>query len=187
MRTLLFTALLFISSIFFAQVDTLGVEWQHDYHLKWSDFKGKEDKSQKLSALSKISIPYTYSSDGEVDLTLNLSTVFVKDESWYKKGKENNVLLGHEQLHFDIAEIHRRIIVKTVLSTKFSAENYESELKQLISKIWDEDYRKMQDQYDAETNYARLFRSQKEWMEIVATKLIELKEFNDTEVTVTFQ
>ena len=88
MRTLLFTALLFISSAFFAQVDTLGLEWRQDRHLEWSDFKGKEDKSQKLSALSKISIPYTYSSDGEVDLTINLSTVFVKDESWYKKEKK---------------------------------------------------------------------------------------------------
>jgi|TARA_B110000503_G_C7154005_1_gene416452 thiamine kinase-like enzyme len=96
-------------------------------------------------------------------------------------------LLGHEQLHFYIAEIHRQIIVKSILNTKFSAENYELELRQLISKIWDEDYRKMQDQYDAETKYARLFRSQKEWIEIVATKLIELEKFNDTELTVTFQ
>ena len=51
MRTLLFTALLFVISLSFAQGDTLGVEWQNDYHLKCSDFRGEEDKSRNLSAL----------------------------------------------------------------------------------------------------------------------------------------
>jgi hypothetical protein len=181
----LFSLLLFTNA--FAQEDTLSVTWTEGYILSWDDFQGKEDVVLNLSALSKIAIPYTYSSDGEVDLTVKLSTVFVKGESWYKSGKENNVLLGHEQLHFDIAELHRRLIVKAILDTKFSSENYESELKQLVNKIWDEYYRKMQDQYDAETNYARLFQSQIDWNESVAAKLIELKEFDDTELMVTFQ
>tara|TARA_B110000046_G_scaffold112201_1_gene119341 strand:+ start:34517 stop:34810 length:294 start_codon:yes stop_codon:yes gene_type:complete len=97
------------------------------------------------------------------------------------------VLLGHEQLHFDIAEIHRRIIVKAILNTKFSAQNYESELKELVTKIWDEDYREMQDLYDAETNFSRLFQAQIDWNKLVASKLIKLNSFKKNVLTVTFQ
>ena len=140
-----------------------------------------------LSALSKIAIPYTFTSDGEVDLTIELSTRFIKNDSWYKKGEENNVLLGHEQLHFDIAEIHRRLIVKAILAAQFSAENYESELKEIVNRICKEDYREMQDLYDAETNYARMFQAQINLNKLVADKLVELNEYNDTEITVTFE
>lgn len=186
MRTLLVTLLLSLTSALFSQVDTLGVEWQQDYHLTWSDFKGIEDKSQKLSALSKIAIPYNYSSDGEVDLTINLATVFIKDESWYKVGMENDVLLGHEQLHFDIAEVHRRLIVKAVVNGKFTSDNYANELREIITEIWDNDYRAMQDLYDKETNYARLFKNQIKWNETIAKKLAELEEFKMNKVTVIF-
>ena len=186
MRCLLLTILLSITSVLFSQEDTLGVEWQQDYRLTWSDFKGKEDKSQKLSALSKIAIPYNYSSDGEVDLTINLATVFVKDESWYKVGKENDVLLAHEQLHFDIAEVHRRLIVKAILNGKFTSDNYANELREIITEIWDNDYRAMQDLYDKETNYARLFKSQIKWNKTVAKKLLELEQYKMNTITVVF-
>lgn len=186
MRTLLFTALLFIISSSFAQGDTLGVEWKKDQFLKWSDYRGVEDKSRKLSALSRIAIPYTYSSDGEVDFTVNLTTVFIKDESWYKEGEQNKVLLGHEQLHFDIAEIHRRVIVKAIKNAKFTPENYVEKLKEIITSIWDNDYREMQDLYDKETNFARIFKSQINWNKKVAAKLAELEEYNTTEVTINF-
>ncbi|MDB4083192.1 hypothetical protein OAD50_02225 [Vicingaceae bacterium] len=77
--------------------------------------------------------------------------------------------------------------MKAILASKFSGDNYESELKEVISKIWKEDYRKMQDEYDAETNYARMFQAQIDWNKLISDKLIELKEYNDTEITVTFE
>jgi len=170
-----------------AQQDSLVIKWTDDYTLSWNDFQGEEDVELSLAALSKIAIPYTYSSDGEVDLNVKLNTVFIKNESWYKEGKQNKILLGHEQLHFDIAEVHRRIIVRKILQTNFSPENYDTELKQLINEIWEENYRNMQDLYDTETNYARLFKAQMNWNKLVAKKLEELKEFSTTEVTVIFK
>jgi hypothetical protein len=169
-----------------AQQDSLVIKWTDDYTLSWNDFQGEEDVELSLAALSKIAIPYTYSSDGEVDFTVKLNTVFVKNESWYKEGKQNKILLGHEQLHFNIAEIHRRLIVKRILKTTFSSENYDTELKQLVNEIWEEDYRKMQDLYDSETNYARIFKSQMDWNKFVAKRLDELKKFKSTEVTINF-
>ena len=187
MRVILFLCSLVVCSNLFSQEDTSSVKWTSEYNLSWDDFQGEEVVELNLSALSKIAIPYTFTSDGEVDLTIELSTRFIKNDSWYKKGEENNVLLGHEQLHFDIAEIHRRLIVKAILAAQFSAENYESELKEIVNRIWKEDYREMQDLYDAETNYARMFQAQINWNKLVADKLIELSEYNDTEITVTFE
>lgn len=186
MRIISFAFLILLYNVTFAQEDTLGIKWTNDYDLSWNDFKGQEDKELSLSALSKISIPYTYTSDGEVDVTVTLSTVFMKYESWYKSGKENHILLDHEQLHFDIAEIHRRLIVKAIINSKFTAENYESELKKMITDIWDNGYAEMQDKYDSETNYARYFKSQIDWNKLVSEKLLELEEFKVDHVTVTF-
>lgn len=187
MRVTSFAFLILLCSIAFAQEDTTGIKWTNDYTLSWDDFQGEEDVELSLSAVSKIAIPYTYSSDGEVDVTVTLFTVFMKHKSWYKDGKQNNVLLGHEQLHFDIAEIHRRIIVQALFNAKFTRENYDSELRKIVTDIWDNDYRKMQDSYDAETNYARFFKSQIDWNRLVSEKLLELEKFKTTEVTVIFQ
>jgi hypothetical protein len=182
MRGIALVFLFSLCNVVWAQEDTLRLNWTSDYNLSWSDFKAEEEPELSLSALSKIAIPYTYSSDGEVDATVTLSTVFMKYESWYKRGKENHILLDHEQLHFDIAEIHRRLIVKAIKNSKFTSDGYDSELKKIVTDIWDTSYGEMQDKYDSETNYARYFKAQ-----IVSEKLLELKEFKANSVTFTFQ
>lgn len=167
--------------------DVDRIYWSDWYKLEWTDFKGEEKAEKSVAAISKIALPYTVVSDGEVDMTVSLQVCFIKSESWYKAGKDNPVLLQHEQLHFDIAELHRRIVVKELLGRKFSHTNYKQELASLIEEVWNTSYTKMQDKYDQETNYFRNFRAQINWNRMVAQQLRNLEEYTFTEVTVTFK
>ena len=85
--------------------------WSDSLLLEWKNFKAPENSTLNIAAVSEIVLPYTLRSDGEVDFTLLIQTCFVPEKSWYKHNANTKVLLLHEQLHFDIAELHRRITV----------------------------------------------------------------------------
>ncbi|MFB1021795.1 MAG: hypothetical protein QMC40_03430 [Vicingaceae bacterium] len=191
MRPLILTTLLLFQYSLRAQtnlaVDPDRIFWSDTTEIKWSDFQATNDSAKSLSAISKIELPYSTSSDREVDMTFTIQTCLVKSESWFKKGKQNNILLLHEQLHFDIAELHRRLIVKSIVEGSFNADTYEKEVDQIIIAIWENSYRKMQDKYDLETNYARIFKPQIYWNKKVADQLESMKEFQALTVTVIFQ
>lgn len=171
--------------VVFSQVeteDTDRIYWSDWYRLEWSDFEGDEKEDEKIAALSSIGLPYGFTSDGEGVLTVNINVCFIRSESWYKRGQENNVLLQHEQLHFDIAEMHRRLIVKELLETNFTKNNYKEKLEEIIDRIWTRDYRNAQDKYDKETAFSRIFKPQINWNKYVSQQLRNLEDYAYTEI-----
>lgn len=150
--------------------------WSNRYQLKGSDFQAAPDEERKVAALSSLGLPYSSVSDGEGAMTIYIQTCFTKISSWSKKEQQNNVLLQHEQLHFDVAELYRRKIIKKILETNFFKENCEEKLKEIITKIRTNEYRKSQDKYDRETNYSRVFKKQIDWNKYIEQ---ELKNYED--------
>ena len=161
------------------------IYWNDWYKLEWSDFQAEPETERKVAALSSFALPYNLISDGEGEMSVTLSVCFNKDKSWSKVEQQNNVLLQHEQLHFDIAELHRRKILKTISETEFSKDDYEEILQKIINENWVISYREMQDQYDEETNYARVFRPQIKWNKFISQQLRNLEEYSFNKITVT--
>ncbi len=176
-----------VSLSIFAQ-DTTEVSdrifWNDWYRLEWSDFQGTPERTEKVAALSSIALPYSYSTDGEGAMTVKINVCFLESSSWSIDELENKVLLQHEQLHFDIAELHRRMIVKELVSVEFTKKNYKEKLDEIVNKNWLESYRLMQDKYDKETNFSRVFKKQIEWNKFVAQQLRNLEDYTFTEVEV---
>ena len=160
------------------------IYWDEWFKLEWSDFKGKHVEGDGIAAQSSIGLPYTLNSDGEGILKVSINVCFIKDESWSNSERINNVLLQHEQLHFDIAELHRRMIVKQLLEAKMNKNNYQEEVDMIIDKIWNEKYRAMQDKYDKETNFSRIIREQINWNRFIKQQLVNHKEFAFTELEI---
>ncbi|MBL4706877.1 MAG: hypothetical protein JKY48_00360 [Flavobacteriales bacterium] len=98
--------------------------------------------------------------------------------------KKNKVLLQHEQLHFDIAELHRRMIIKALAEEDFNKHNYKDKLDEIINRVWIEGYRKMQDKYDNETNYSRVFKSQITWNKYISQQLRNYEDYRFTDIEV---
>ena len=56
----------------------------------------------------------------EVQLDFEVNAFFYPNESWYKPDVCNNLILSHEQLHFDITELHARKFRQMVSNTRFT-------------------------------------------------------------------
>ena len=158
------------------------IYWSDWYRLEWSDFIGEADEGATVAALSSIGLPYKYASDGEGELKLSIDVCFLKKESWSKVDLRNNLLLQHEQIHFDIAELHRRKIVKAVLEASFTKKNYKETLKGIINKIWKEDYKVMQDKYDKESGFSKIIKEQINWNKFIDQELKNYKEYSFNEL-----
>tara|TARA_R110002072_G_scaffold194563_2_gene351902 strand:- start:44 stop:640 length:597 start_codon:yes stop_codon:yes gene_type:complete len=186
-RIILATILCLIINISFAQVDSDNenrIFWHDTVKLTWDDFQATSQKNVKVSALSSIGLPYRYITDGEGVMKVYIEVCFIKNESWSIKEEQNNLLLNHEQLHFDIAELHRRLIVRDVLNTEFNKKNYKETLEQIIEKYWISDYRTMQDLYDRETNFSRVVKAQIDWNEKITKELQKLEKYTADELEI---
>ncbi len=177
--------LLFFSTSAQEIEDSDRIFWEENYNLKWSDFQSEEaPDGTGVAAESSIALPYRYRSDGEGTLDVFLNVCFVKSQSWSNKEKQNEVLLQHEKLHFDIAELHRRMIVKKLLETKFEKQTYKEQLESIINEIWIKKYPAMQDKYDEETSFSRIIREQVNWNAFVEKQMEAYSDYTAKEVNI---
>lgn len=164
--------------------DINRIYWNDWYRLEWSDFTAEPKDQATVAALSSIGLPYKYTTDGEGVLNLSINVCFLKNESWSIEEQRNNLLLQHEQIHFDIAELHRRKIVKAVLDANFTKSNYKETLNDIIDRVWRKEYKEMQNKYDKETNFSKVIKQQINWNKYVHQQLRNIEDYTFTEIEV---
>lgn len=159
----LFIALSFLSSLSFKTCDDLNKEeisWSKNYRLKWEDFHANIPDNSKFAAISNVGIKVNYKVKDEIK-KVTTECVFFKDKSWVRDKTETG--LWHEQLHFDIGEVCRRIVqnrIDSVIKTEYSISEYG------IKKIFSEEvkmHEEMQKLYDGETEHSRRTFMQIQW------------------------
>lgn len=160
------------------------IVWDGKYQLKWDDFQGEPNYNQKYAAVTWTMIERKQVGLLEDKILVHVSTLFIINKSWIKKGEQNNNLLLHEQLHWDIAELYARKSRKTYL------EHISYDLNSTF-KFMNEDYDKMlkekevfQKKYDIETNYSKNKVKQKEWAKKVKALLKEYEAYADTYIEI---
>lgn len=129
--------------------------WEAHKPLTWSDFRGAPDRFSKFAATSNTGISHTYSVNSKGYFVANSSQVranFYPNLSWYIPKLINETTLAHEQTHFDISELHARILRKELSDRRFS-HNAKREITAIYENV--EKARKaMQYQFDRETNHS---------------------------------
>jgi hypothetical protein len=95
------------------------IAWSGHRPLRWMDFRGPPDPKAPARhvAATASSLVWTYAYESESDgkhctfriTELHASAVFDPKGSWVKPGHRTPAVLRHEQGHFDITEIHRRM------------------------------------------------------------------------------
>jgi len=100
---------------------------------------------------------------------------FFPEQSWYKPNIADAHVLGHEQLHFDITELHVRKFRKRISLLKVS-NTIKGELREL-NKTINKELAAMQDNYDAETNYSRNIENQSKWKTYISDELEKLSKY----------
>lgn len=149
--------------------------WQENQKLNWENFIGKPDPKSSFAALSHTGIEFNYkvkNENGNLSLITEVSAYFDKKMSWFNPNKANEHILKHEQAHFDITEIHARKLREAFANYTLS-KNFEKELASIFTKI-NHDRKKMQDQFDMETNHSLNFEEEATWQQFISEELIKL-------------
>lgn len=154
------------------------LKWDASDKLEWSDFKSKAESRSHHHALtaSGVSIDMQQSSEDSVSITIDAN--FYPKKSWLKKGKGTDHLLNHEQKHFDISEIYRRKLVKTIMTSGLLEDK---NINKKIDKVYtdnDNALREYQRVYDFETEHSQMIDKQLVWDKIIEDELNELAAYS---------
>lgn len=148
------------------------MEWNVSKKLSWSDFKDNPPASSPIAAVTASGISYEFSavSDvGKMDIDFNVHAYFYPEKSWYRPKVCNNLILSHEQLHFDITELFARKM-RNELSAKTFTANIKTEVKVIYERIIKE-LSEYQELYDNETNFSRNTGKQLQWNKKIVSAL----------------
>ena len=94
---------------------------------------------------------------------------FYPEKSWFKPNMVSLHILSHEQTHFDISELHARILRKRISNTHFS-KRIKREIEDIYTEI-EQQRRAMQAKFDAETDHSRDIQKEKYWQKYVSNQL----------------
>ena len=158
----------------FPQNNPEKIFWNENQKLTWEDFRGKPVPSASFVASTNtgISFQYSYSiKNGVMDVNYSVESFFNPEGSWYIPQRVNPHILRHEQAHFDISELHARILRKNLDGKKFT-KRIKSEIESIYQKV-EQQRRAMQTKFDAESDHSRNTEKETFWQKFIAKQLAE--------------
>lgn len=187
------TSILLISILCFTGIGQINIEkpgyliWDANLSLDKDCFLGTIPEGDTMKAETfTLTDSYLVEYD-ERKLVYHIVCYFSKEKSWVNP-KESSLkgLISHERLHFDIAELHTRIIRKK-LSQYIDRDPSLSEFKEFINSTFKNvmnDKKEMQEKYDLETLHGLLFQKQVEWNNKIKSELLKYDDYSDTKVVI---
>ena len=167
----------FVSSYSQIRNDTI-LFWQESHGLTWDEYKGKRPDSTEIGAASYIGFEIYPSLIKDLP-SITIRTSFFPYKSWKKY--PTDLLLIHEQGHFDLAEVYSRKIRKKFICLQ------EKDCKDFNKyyEVYDElhvEYKEASSKYDLETNFGRNYENQLQWKRKISSQLIELNDYKFEEL-----
>ncbi len=147
--------------------------------LAWSDFRGRPQTSSTFDASVNTGITYqwSYGKDrDDIELNYQVDSFCYPSLSWVKRGQMSEHLLSHEQLHFDISELHARIMRKRLKEYK-PGGNIRRDLNKMY-KLVERMRINMQERYDEETNHSKNVENQKKWEKKIQTLMWYYRDYH---------
>lgn len=153
------------------------ITWSPEYKLRWKDFLGKPKNDEKATAVSNIAISDYYKNQTDNRVFLDIKCEFNRYKSWVKKDQASDLILRHEQYHFNLGEVYSRILKKRVLELNsdkhVNKKQYDAVYEQLISDHWE-----MQNEYDDETDCSINENQQKKWEQKIDSLLLVYEKYS---------
>jgi FtsZ-binding cell division protein ZapB len=150
--------------------------WEKNRKLTYKDFKGVSNSSEAHAGNTDCEFSYTCKYEKK-ELKLSSKVLFDTENSWLKYNDVS--LLSHEQVHFDIAEVHIRLFRQRCNNFRFTKNEFKTQVDSIFN-LTDADCDVLQQKYDLETKNGILKSKQKIWQTKIANKLIESNHLVDT-------
>jgi len=151
------------------------IEWNGNQRLTWTDFKGRVPVNAANAALTNtaINVEFGFSKKG---MTYSIKCRFDKTKSWVRI--KNDLVLGHEQGHFDIAEIHARKLNKALKEYKFNSRTVNNDVNRIYENVMKQ-HHSFQSEYDQATDFSRKVDKQTEWLAKIEKDLKSLDDYRE--------
>lgn len=153
--------------------DAETIEWNETKKLTWQDFKGPKEANSDAAAVTASGITFSYSvrkTDGQItSFETQAYAHFYPENSWFIADRCNDHILAHEQLHFDITELHVRKFRYQLAQLEVS-QHIKAQLNRLHKAI-NKELSDMQEAYDTESNNSINKEAQTRWNIYVAKRL----------------
>ena len=143
-----------------------GIPWSAARPLSWGDFQGAAPPGGEEAAKTAYGIYYAWKCRGRA-FEFQAIAAFHRDDSWVKvqvlsDTTESGRVLGHEQTHFNIAELYARRMRRRFAGFARPCAMSDDQLGFEARRILDEE-RTFQRRYDAETGHGLERREQAAW------------------------
>ncbi|MCC8424360.1 DUF922 domain-containing protein [Mucilaginibacter sp. UR6-11] len=148
------------------------IKWDKNRPLTWDDFKGPVDMNSPHDAVTSCQVAYNYHCrhiDSVYVVTVAINSWFDCQASWAVKRMENEDILKHEQVHFNIHELYMRRLAAAFKAARFTAD-YRREVRWIFDDVMRE-ARAAQTKYDEQTEHSRDAKLQAYWDSYVQTQL----------------
>ncbi|MFD2161503.1 hypothetical protein ACFSJU_03810 [Paradesertivirga mongoliensis] len=159
-----------ISNASFSQ----AILWKENFKLDWKNFKGPtEDQDVAAVTHCGIRVKPTVKVLVKGKATYTAFAEFTCDSSFYFPQKVDSLVLAHEQLHFDIAELFAR-----KLRQRFTDRGFITpvEARNLFNKLHKE-YFDFQSRIEEETSHGTKLEEEKKWEQFVSNAIRELNKY----------
>lgn len=151
--------------------------------LTWGDFQAEPDKNSTFQANTSAGLSYSWgirNENGVVTLKYEVLSYFNPNGSWVvPESRGSEYLLSHEQLHFDITELHARKLRKKLaeINVEKLGEDPRKELNKLY-EIIEKERDAMQLKYDKETNHSLNREAEARWQNFVKREIKKYENYN---------
>ena len=156
--------------------DDAVITWREDLKLTWNEFNAVPKPNASVVAITASGITFEYSVTEKNSLIVSFNAIvyahFYPNKSWVIIEQSTPHILNHEQLHFDITELHARKFRKQLSQLKVT-NSIKSELQNLHDKI-KKDVAVMQKLYDQESNNSVNREFQTKWDNYIRLELDKL-------------
>lgn len=163
------------------QQDPEKIFWEEGI-LSWEEFRAEPDKRSTFQANTSAGISYSWgirNENGRLTLKYEVQSYFNPDGSWVvPESRGSGYLLKHEQLHFDITELHARKLRKNL--SKIKVEDLGKDPGKTLNEMYEvmeQEKSLMQLKYDKETNHSIDREAQARWQEYVKREIKKYGNF----------
>ena len=123
--------------------------WLEGRRLDIADFRGPNGATGlSAEASTGIGSKSVAEADGR-HFRITITSFFDPCESWMRSEERNPYTLGHEQVHFDITELHARKLARRYRAEVRNAKDFMRVHQRFYDETWKES-RAMQQRYDRE-------------------------------------
>ena len=149
--------------------------WDKNRKLEWADFQSKyRPNTSNAAATTFCGISYLLNSSTKKFSAkqVKIESFFIPSKSWAHLEHKTDLVLMHEQSHFDIAELFARRFRKIISDKTMDAKS----LQQFYTEIYD-DYKDYQQDYETVTNHGRIREKQLEYSAKIDAEIEKLSDF----------